>query len=81
MNNGYGSINIAGSLSSGNVFITTVKNCKNNYLIVREGPTDYINENVGGPEKGLSINFTNSKTKLCLSLHYNEEHKFLNLNH
>lgn len=70
MNNRYGVVfSIAWSLSSGNVFITNVKSCKNNYQIVCEGPTDYINENAGGPEKGLSINFTNSKTKLCLSLH------------
>ena len=51
MNNGYGVVfNEAGLWSSGYLFITTVENRKNNYLIVREEPTGCINENFGEPE-------------------------------
>ena len=79
MNNGYGVVfNEAGLWSSGYLFITTVENSKNNYLIVREGPTGCINENFGEPEKNFSFN---SNIKLCLILHYNKEYKYLNLKH
>ena len=79
MNNGYEVVfNEAGLWSSGYLFITTVENRKNNYLIVREEPTGCINENFGEPEKNFSFN---SNIKLCLILHYNKEYKYLNLKH
>lgn len=50
--------------------------------MLSEGPTDYINENVGEPKKkNFSINFTDPKTKLCSSLYYNKEYNFVNLRH
>ena len=46
-------------------------NCKNNYLVLSEGPTDDINGNVSTAEKKVSITFSKTKTKLYLSLPYN----------
>ena len=36
-----------------------------------QGPNDDINGSVGAAEKKFSTNFSETKTKFCLSLHYN----------
>ena len=42
--------------------------CKNNFLVLGEGPTYGINGNFGSPEKKFSINFRKANTKFCLSI-------------
>ena len=48
-----------------------IDNCKNNFLVLGEGPTYGINGSFGSPEKKFSINFSKENIKFCLSLHYN----------
>ena len=43
-----------------------------------EGGTFGINRSIGAPE--ISINFSKMKTKICLSLHYNEDKNELFIN-
>ena len=52
-------------------------NCKNIFLILGEGPTDDINGSAGAEEKEFSINFSEAKTKFCLSLHYHGDDSYL----
>ena len=49
------------------------ENCKNNFLILNEGPTFGMNESFFSPEKLFTINFSKSNTKTFLSLHYNSD--------
>ena len=64
---------------AGNVLIFGVDNSssshadnrKNNFLVLGEGLTYDINGSFGAAENKFSINFTEAKTKFCLSLHYN----------
>ena len=78
----------AGSLSFGNEFARNVimfgidKNSlrhfesrKYNVLILREEPTDYTNDSFGESEKKSRLNFTKSRTKICLR-HYNGHRSF-----
>ena len=46
-------------------------NCKNEFLVLGEGPANGINVSFGSPEKTITINFTNANAKLSLSSHYN----------
>ena len=46
-------------------------NHESTILVKGEKPTDDVNLSVGTAEKKLSMNFIKSKTKFCLSLHYN----------
>ena len=46
-------------------------NRKNDFSVLREGPTYDINGSFGAAEKKFSINFTEEKTKFCLSSPYN----------
>ena len=62
-----------------NSLLSHADNCKNNFLILGEGPT-YINRSFGLPEKNFSINFTKASTKFCLSLHYNVDNSYLFVN-
>ena len=55
-------------------------NCKNNFLVLGEGPTFEINGSFGSPEKKCSINFSKVNTKCCLSLHYNADNSYLFVN-
>ena len=52
-------------------------NCKNDFLILGDGPIFGVNGNFGSPKKKLSINFTEANTKFCLSLHHNPDHSCL----
>ena len=40
-----------------------VDNCKNNFLVLGEGPTDDINGTIGTAEKKIGINFSKKKRK------------------
>ena len=55
-------------------------NCKNNFLILGEGPTFGIDGSFGSPEKNFSINFTKANTKFGLSLQYNVDNSYLFVN-
>ena len=55
-------------------------NSRNNFLILREGPTYGINGSFGSAEKKFNINFTKVNTKLCLSLHYYADNSYLFVN-
>ena len=80
---GYGiSFDEAGSWNVGNHFARNVifgdgnssschtDNCKNDFLVLGEGPTDYFNGSVGAAEKEFSVKFRKAKTTFLLSLHY-----------
>ena len=43
-------------------------NCKNNFVVVGEGPTDDINGSVSAARQKFSINFTKTKAKFYLTL-------------
>ena len=55
-------------------------NLKNDFLILGEGDTFGINSSFGAPENKFCINFTKTKTKLCLSLHYSADNSYLFVN-
>ena len=52
-------------------------NQKNNFSVLGEGPTYYINESFSAAEQKFSINFTKSKTNIRLSFHYNGDNSYL----
>ena len=56
-----------------------IDNKKKNILVLGKGPTQGL-EHTLTAEKMYSINFTVTKTKFCLSLHYNGANKYLFLN-
>ena len=51
-------------------------NRKNNFLVLGEGLTDDINGSIGAVQKKFSINFSEAKTKFCLSFHYNSDNSY-----
>ena len=51
--------------------VVHTENCKNDFLMLGEAPTDDINYSVGFAEQRFSINFIKEKPQFCLSLHYN----------
>ena len=54
-----------------------VDNCKNNFLVLGEGPTDDINGTIGTAEKKIGINFSKKKEKILL---YNDDNSYLIVN-
>ena len=54
-----------------------VDNCKNNFLVLGEGPTDDINGTIGTAEKKIGINFIKKKEKILL---YNDDNSSLFVN-
>ena len=50
------------------------------FLISNEGDTFGINGSFSAPEKKFSINFSDTNTKFCLSLHYNADNSYLFVN-
>ena len=56
------------------------ENCKNNFLVLEEGPRSGISDSAAELEEMFSFNFTKSNTKLCLSLHYNDGESYLYVN-
>ena len=57
-----------------------IDNKKKNILILRCGPTQGLGEHSLTAEKIYSINFTETKNKFCLSLHYNGANSYLFVN-
>ena len=55
-------------------------NCKNNFLVVDEGPTLGINGSFCSLEKKFSINFSKESPNFCLSLHHNANNSYLFVN-
>ena len=54
-----------------------IDNKRKDILILGLGPTQGVGENSLTAEKMHSINFTVTKKKFCLSLHYNEANSYL----
>ena len=57
------------------LILTNIRN--NKLLVLDDGPSDDVNGSVGTAEKKFSINFSKEKTKVSLSLHYNDDGSFL----
>ena len=60
-------------------FSAHIDNKKNNILVLGKGPTQGL-EHTLTAEKMYSINFTVTKKKFCLSLHYNRANSYLFVN-
>ena len=60
-------------------FSTHIDNKKNDILVLGIGPTQGL-EHILTAEKMYLINFTMTKTKFCLSLHYNGANIYLFVN-
>ena len=58
---------------------THIDNKKKDILVLRRGPTQGL-ESTLTAEKMYSINFTLTKKKFCLSLHYNRANSYLFVN-
>ena len=56
-----------------------VDNKKKDILILGKGPTQGLEHNLTA-EKMYSINFTATKKKFCISLHYNRANSYLFVN-
>ena len=57
-----------------------VDNKKKDILILGEGPTQGLDDTTLTAEERYSINFTKSRKKFCLSLHYNGANSYLFVN-
>ena len=55
-------------------------NKKKNILFLEEGPIQALDDTTTTVEAKYSSNFTRSRKKLCLSLHYNGSNSFLFVN-
>ena len=57
-------------------------NRRNNFLVLGEGPTDFINDStVAATKKNKkSINFRKTNGKFCLSLHDNGDESYFHVN-
>ena len=81
------SVSFPGTGFSQNVFIfgvdmnfsTHIDNSKKDILVLGNGPTQGL-EHTLTPEKMYPINFTMTKKKFCLSLHYNGANSYLFVN-
>ena len=56
-----------------------VDNKKKDVLTLVEGSTQRVNDTTLTAEKNYSNNFTESRKKFCLSLHYNGANNYLSL--
>ena len=61
-------------------FSAHVDNKKKYILILGEGPTQGLDDTTLTAEEKYSINFTQSRNKFCLSLHYNGINSYLFVN-
>ena len=55
---------------------THTDNSKKYVVVLGEGPTQELDDTIITAESNYSTNFTESKKKFCLSLHYNESKSF-----
>ena len=60
-------------------FSAHIDNKKKDILVLGEGPTQGLEHNLT-VEKMKSVNFTVTKNKFCLSLHYNGANSYLFVN-
>ena len=60
-----------------NISSSHTDNRKNNLLVLGEGTTYDINGSVGTAGKKFSINFSETRTKFCLSLLFNGGNSYL----
>ena len=61
------------------IFSANIDNKEKDILVLGIGPTQGL-EHILTPEKMYSVNFTVTKKKLCLSLHYNGTNSYLFVN-
>ena len=54
--------------------------CKNEFLVLGEGPTCGINGSFGSAGEKFSINFSKANPKFYLNLHYNANNSYLFVN-
>ena len=54
--------------------------CKNNFLVLGEGPSFGINGSFDSAEKKFSINLRKASRRFSLSLHYNADNNCLFVN-
>ena len=55
-------------------------NHKSDFSVLGEQITDDVNGSIGAAEQKFSINFSEARTKVCLSLHYNHNNSYLSVN-
>ena len=55
-------------------------NQKNKFLVIGGGTTKSLDYSISTVEKEISINFSKSNTKFCLSLHQNSDESYLYVN-
>ena len=60
-------------------FFSHISNNKKDILVLEKGPTQGLEHNLTA-EQMYSINFTVTKTKFCLSLHYNSANSYFVVN-
>ena len=60
-------------------FFSHISNNKKDILVLKKGPTQGL-EHTLTAEQMYSINFTVTKTKFCLSLHYNSANSYFVVN-
>ena len=63
-----------------NSSLSRTYNRKNNFLVLGEGLTQGVNGSTDAAEKNISINFSKANAKFCLSLYYNADESYLNVN-
>ena len=63
-----------------NSSLSHTDNLKNDFLILGERDSFGIKRSFGAPGKKINMNFSKSKTKFCLSLHYNSNNSYLFIN-
>ena len=59
---------------------SSADNKKKKFLILGEGLTQGLDDTIMTEEKKYSINFTVTRKKFCLRLHYNRANSYLFLN-
>ena len=57
-----------------------VNNKEKDILILKEGPTDGLDNTKLTPDTEYSINFTEQQRKFCLGLYYNDSNRFFYAN-
>ena len=60
-------------------FSSHISNNKKDILVLEKGPTQGLEHTLTAKQM-YSINFTVTKTKFCLSLHYNSENSYFVVN-
>ena len=63
-----------------NSSLSYTDNCKNNFIVLGEGPTFWINGSFGSPEEKCTIHFRKAKPVFSLTLKCNADNNYLFVN-